>query len=96
MVPLPDPGAPMIRVLALLPLERDLDSDTVTRDLLDTLVKRLDNKVLENIVWNIENDNILSKTKKVLDTVRLLLVFLGTLSVFMLKTKQRQEQPHLK
>ena len=79
-IPLPDPGAPMIRVLALLPLERDLLSDTVTRDLLDTLVNRLDNKVLENIVWNIENDNILLKIKKVLDTVRLLLVFLGTLS----------------
>ena len=73
MVPLPDPGAPMMRVLALLPLERDLNSqyliiseeiittttyllsDTVTRDLLDTLVKRLDNKVLENMVWNIES-----------------------------------------
>ena len=71
MVPFPDPGAPMIRVLALLPLERDLNSkyliiseeiittttyllsDTVTRDLVDTLVKRLDNKVLENMVWNI-------------------------------------------
>ena len=37
----------------------NLLSDTVTRDLLDTLVNRLDNKVLENIVWNIENDNIL-------------------------------------
>ena len=73
MVPLPDPGAPMMRVLALLPLERDLNtqyliiseeitttttyllSDTVTRDLVDTLVKRLDNKVLENMVWNIDS-----------------------------------------
>ena len=72
MVPLPDPGAPMMRVLALLPLERDLSqyliiseeiittttyllSDTVTRDLVDTLVKRLDNKVLENMVWNIDS-----------------------------------------
>ena len=73
MVSLPDPGAPMMRVLALLPLERDLNSqyliiseeitttttyllsDTVTRDLVDTLVKRLDNKVLENMVWNIES-----------------------------------------
>ena len=63
----------MIRVLALLPLERDLNSqymiiseeiittttyllsDTVTRDLVDTLVKRLDNKVLENMVWNIDS-----------------------------------------
>ena len=26
--------------------------DTVTSDCLDTLVKRLDNKVLENMVWN--------------------------------------------
>ena len=62
----------MMRVLALLPLERDLSqyliiseeitttttyllSDTVTRDLVDTLVKRLDNKVLENMVWNIDS-----------------------------------------
>ena len=36
----------------------NLLSDTVTRDLLDTLVKRLDSKVLENIVWNIIYDNL--------------------------------------
>ena len=30
----------------------NLLSDTVTSDCLDTLVKRLDNKVLENMVWN--------------------------------------------
>ena len=29
--------------------------DTVTSDCLDTLVNRLDNKVLENMVWNIDN-----------------------------------------
>ena len=50
MVPLPDPGAPMMRVLALLPLERDLVRDTVTRDLLELLVNRLDSKVLVNIL----------------------------------------------
>ena len=46
IVPLPDPGAPMMRVFALFPLERDLVSDTVTSDLLAGLVSRLDNNVL--------------------------------------------------
>ena len=49
IVPLPDPGAPMIKVFALLPLENVLASVTVTRDLLDTLVNKLDSKVFENI-----------------------------------------------
>lgn len=39
----------MIKVFALLPLENVLASVTVTRDLLDTLVNKLDSKVFENI-----------------------------------------------
>ena len=56
MVPLPDPGAPMINVLALLPLANDLLTVTATNDLEVELVNKLVNRVLENMVSEIASD----------------------------------------
>ena len=57
MVPFPDPGAPMISVFALLPLDKFLDRVTVTALLEVVLVNKLVSNVLENILsGNMEND----------------------------------------
>lgn len=56
MVPLPDPGAPMIKVFALLPLANDLLTVTATNDLEVELVNKLVNSVLENMVSEIASD----------------------------------------
>ena len=50
MVPLPDPGAPMMRVLALFPLEKFLEKVTATTDLVAVLASRLDSRLLVNMI----------------------------------------------
>ena len=54
MVPLPDPGAPMMRVLALFPLEKFLEKFlekvTATTDLVAVLASRLDSRLLVNMI----------------------------------------------
>lgn len=50
MVPFPDPGAPMIRVLALFPLDRFLVTVTANTDL-EELVNKLVRRVLVNILF---------------------------------------------
>ena len=37
MVPLPDPGAPMMRVFALFPLENDLDSQEIHQKIFEKI-----------------------------------------------------------
>ena len=49
MVPFPDPGAPMIRVLALFPLDRLLVTVTANADLEVELVSKLVRRVLVNM-----------------------------------------------
>ena len=56
MVPFPDPGAPMIKVLALFPLDRLLVTVTANADLEVELVSKLVRRVLVNIMFCKEND----------------------------------------
>ena len=60
MVPLPDPGAPMMRVLALFPLEKFLEKVTATTDLVAVLASKLDSRLLVNMI----SGNIGHKSKK--------------------------------
>ena len=56
MVPLPEPGAPIINVFALLPLANDLLTVTAARDLEVELVSKLVNSVLENMFSEMATD----------------------------------------
>ena len=50
MVPFPDPGAPMMRVLALFPLDRFLVTVSANTDLEVELVNKLVRRVLVNML----------------------------------------------
>ena len=55
IVPLPEPGAPMMRVLALLPLDMHLDTVTASTVLLLLFTNKLDSRLLENMISEILN-----------------------------------------